>query len=113
MSKRKHDTVPIDRKVIVTDVKAKQRKKPKRVIKHSNFVFTINTNQRIGPYEKRLKEFCDQLRDCIDDIFENLHDYVTILEPSHEWSSDFVKKVEAEAEVERGEKVSFDQSSTV
>jgi hypothetical protein len=97
MSKRKKDDipedVPISHKTIVTNVKAKQHKKPKKIIKNSNFVFTINTNQRIGPYEERLEEFCTHLRNCIDDIFENIHDYIIILEPSHEWSLDFIKKV--------------------
>jgi hypothetical protein len=74
--KKSKKDVPVEYKSIVTDVKAKQRKKPKKTIKHSNFVFTVNTNQRIGPYEERLIPYCKKLKHCFNEIFENLHDYL-------------------------------------
>jgi hypothetical protein len=101
------DSPPVKIRSKVSNVRAKQKKKPERRIKHSNFIFTINTNQRIGPYDERLEEFCDSLKDCMSDIFSNLHDYVKILEPDHEWSREYIKKAECDSVVERGEK--FDQ----
>ena len=99
-------------KTVVTNVKAKQNKKAKKpTIKHSNFIFTVNTNQRIGPYEEDLEPFCDRLKESFDDMFSNLHDYVTIMEPEHEWSTDYIKKVEAECEGEFLNSPEFNNSS--
>ncbi len=54
-----------------------------------------------------MEEFCDDLRQSMEDIFSNLHDYVKILNPEDEWSRSFIKKTECDSVVERGEK--YDQ----
>jgi hypothetical protein len=100
------DTKPkVKKRVRITDVRNPiQNKKAKRP-KNSNFVFTINTNVRIGPYEEGLEDFCRKLRDCMYDMFEHLDNYVDFLEPEHSWIKEHVKKAECESEVERGEKL--------
>jgi uncharacterized protein YecE (DUF72 family) len=109
--------VPVKYRTSVTNVSGKQRKKPVKRVKHSNFAITVNTNQQIGPYEERLEPFCEQLEECFKvsvshyptysrkDIFENLHDYVCVLDPEHEWERERVKRTDCETEVERGGKM--------
>jgi hypothetical protein len=96
--------VPVNIKSEVSDVTNPiQRKKAPKRISHSNFIFTVNTNQRYGPYEEGLEEFSEQLRACMEDIFCNLHDYVIILEPDHKWSTKYIKKGDCDSVVERSE----------
>ena len=103
---RDDEPVPIHSRVEVTNVhKEKQEKKSqeKRRLVNSNFVFTINTNRRIGPYEEGLDEFCQQFQGCIDDIFQHVGNFLVILPEGHTFSRQYFKSVNPECYIERAE----------
>jgi hypothetical protein len=101
--------IKVVKKVKTTGVKnSKQQKKAKGPrIRNSNLVWTFNTNQRIGPYEERLEPYCEKFNECMNELYNNIQEYVIFLEPGHEWSRKYIKRVECKTYIERGEK--FDQ----
>ena len=97
------NTVPIVSDSKVTNVRGQQNKKATKRIKNSNFVLLINPNRKIGPYEEELEPFCQTLKDSVEEIIQNIGDYLLIEEDGHEFTPEWFKKVEAISRVERGE----------
>lgn len=79
----------------VTNVEGIQKKKPSKRIRSSNIGITINTNQRIGQYDKRLRSYCEKVKRAVDEIADEMETgkHILIKEDGKEFSPDLIKKL--------------------
>lgn len=107
-SESEDEPIEVKKKIKLTNIKSeKQEKKAKKRVKNSNFVFTVNLNVRIGPYEQKLEGFCKKYEKCWDDIYSNLGEYIEFQQEGAEWTPEYVRKAQTQCFIERGEK--YDQ----
>ena len=76
-------------------------KKEKNIApKRSNFLLTINTNQK--PDDVNIKDDIEVFDNTIQQILNNVQDYVKV--PEGDWNDDKIKDVDIDYTIEQGEK---------
>ena len=94
--------MPIDIKVKgkVQDLKKKEKNQK---ILSSNFLLTINTNQRYKEDDKDLDNDIEVFDNTIKEILNNIGSYIT-LPAEHKFDEPFIKNVDIDYVIERGTK---------
>ena len=84
----------------IQDMKKKEKNiKPK----HSNFLFTINTNQQDKDDDEHLEDDIEIFDESIKTILNNIDQYINLPE-TDKWDDDFIKDVDVDYVIERGGK---------
>ena len=91
--------IPIKIKGKVQDLNIKEREK----ILKSNFLLTINTNQRYPENDKDLENDIEVFDATIQGILNNVGDYIK-LPDGHKFDEHFIKDVDIDYTIERGNK---------
>jgi uncharacterized alkaline shock family protein YloU len=91
--------IPIKIKGKVQDLQKKEREK----ILNSNFLLTINTNQRYPENDKDLENDIEVFDSTIQNILNNVGDYIN-LPSEHKFDEHFIKDVDIDYTIERGNK---------
>ena len=91
--------IPIKIKGKVQDLQKKEREK----ILNSNFLLTINTNQRYPENDKDLENDIECFDATIQSILNNVGDYIN-LPSDHKFDEHFIKDVDIDYTIERGNK---------
>jgi hypothetical protein len=91
--------IPIKIKGKVQDLQKKEREK----ILNSNFLLTINTNQRYPENDKDLENDIEVFDSTIQNILNNVGDYIN-LPSDHKFDEHFIKDVDIDYTIEKGTK---------
>jgi uncharacterized alkaline shock family protein YloU len=91
--------IPIKIKGKVQDLQKSEREK----ILNSNFLLTINTNQRYPENDKDLENDIEVFDTTIQNILNNVDDYVN-LPNDHKFDEHFIKNVDIDYTIEKGTK---------
>ena len=91
--------IPIKIKGKVQDLQKKEREK----ILNSNFLLTINTNQRYPENDKDLENDIECFDATIQSILNNVGDYIN-LPSDHKFDEHFIKDVDIDYTIEKGTK---------
>jgi len=91
--------IPIKIKGKVQDLQKKEREK----ILNSNFLLTINTNQRYPENDKDLENDIEVFDSTIQNILNNVGDYIN-LPSDHKFDENFIKDVDIDYTIEKGTK---------
>ena len=91
--------IPIKIKGKVQDLQKKEREK----ILNSNFLLTINTNQRYPENDKDLENDIEVFDATIQNILNNVGDYIN-LPSDHKFDEHFIKDVDIDYTIEKGTK---------
>ena len=91
--------IPIKIKGKVQDLQKKEREK----ILNSNFLLTINTNQRYPENDKDLENDIEVFDTTIQNILNNVGDYIN-LPSDHKFDEHFIKDVDIDYTIEKGTK---------
>jgi len=91
--------IPIKIKGKVQDLQKKEREK----ILNSNFLLTINTNQRYPENDKDLENDIEVFDSTIQNILNNVGDYIN-LPSDHKFDEHYIKDVDIDYTIEKGTK---------
>ena len=91
--------IPIKIKGKVQDLQKTEREK----ILNSNFLLTINTNQRYPENDKDLENDIEVFDTTVQNILNNVGDYVN-LPNEHKFDEHFIKNVDIDYTIEKGGK---------
>ena len=89
----------------VQDLQKTEREK----ILNSNFLLTINTNQRYPENDKDLENDIEVFDTTVQNILNNVGDYVN-LPADHKFDEHFIKNVDIDYTIEKGGKIVAEQS---
>ena len=80
-----------------------QKNEPKKRLIHSNFLLTINTQQRYAQDDPHLNDDAEFFENTIQEMLNSVEHYIKLPE-GDSWNNDTIKNVDIDYTVERGTK---------
>ncbi len=104
--KRQKEKVPISADVKITNINSsKQEKHAKKRVKNSNFYLLVNTNRAFEPHSDDLDEMAGRFEESMEEISNDLGNYLYIKEPNHSFTRQYFKRIESKSRIELGPKL--------
>jgi len=93
-------------KVKVKNYDENKQPKPDKSKKsrRSSFFLTINTNKKFNPHSEEYEQFNDSFKKSLNEIYNNIDQYVKIKNEGDTWNDDTIRDVSIESATEIGGK---------